>query len=416
MGVTHGGSAFCCLSLRDWSRILLFLLLFLCGSMRSAAVQILVLPNCTIIGITLPTANYSVNASCTSVVFSNVVVQGDMTLNISIAGIVMANPTAGCMLVTLDRIVVQTGATVAIDSTGYTETGGGPIVSIVIQSLIGNDGCLAFLGTFPPRTSVLVRGAQMVSSTSAAPMLPNLDPANPTRHKMIMLVNLVLTGNSSMIFFNSSLVATNPTSSFVIDGFYTTGDDAMTLSASSALTFRNCSVSTSNGDPIGFYNDILFTDSSYVTVTACVLTTTAGDEAFGISGSATFTRSSFVEISSCTMSAGGGYSAFVMSSPASFSDFKLHGDSINRNGRSRSRMGILLEKPRHLHELELLGVNRVQHEINRIIWICLLLEQQHVHRLQLLDDNCVQSDFSNGWWKCLVHRRCCRHGLQLLGG
>ena len=149
-----------------------------------------ILPNCTISGTTLPTADTTVNMSCTSVAFSNVVVTGNMTLNISISGIVAANPGSPNITVTISSMTLQGGATLAIDSRGYVGSGGEVTVSIMMQSLMGRDGCLVFLGSFTRMTSILISGAQMMSSTDAALMLPALDPHDPSWHKMVAFVLL----------------------------------------------------------------------------------------------------------------------------------------------------------------------------------------------------------------------------------
>ena len=271
--------------------IMLLDLLLFCANAVVAA-ETMFLPNCSTIGTTLPTADAAVNMSCTSVAFLNVVVQGSMTLNISISGIASANPTVEQITVTISNMTVRTGATLAIDSRGYAAVaaGGGvePRVSIMVDSLVGSDGCLLFLGSFPPGTTILVTEAQMKSSTSTAPVHPALDPQRlDAPRKMVMLINLSLTSNASMIFAGSSLVATNPTN-FIIEAFYITGEAPLAVSNGSSLAIRNCTIATGSGN------------------------------AFYMATTATFATCSHLVLSSCTMTAAGN-DAIFMNSPLSFS-------------------------------------------------------------------------------------------------
>ena len=120
----------------------------MCATSAAAAV----LSQCSTVSATLATVDTSVNTSCTSIAFSNVVVQGNMTLNISIAGIAMANPMATNINVSISSMTLQSGAILAIDSSGYAATGGiVPSVSIMIQSLVGSESCLVLIGSFPVR-------------------------------------------------------------------------------------------------------------------------------------------------------------------------------------------------------------------------------------------------------------------------
>ena len=59
--------------------------------------------SCVMINSTLPLANDTINASCTSVALVNVVAEGNMTINISLAAMVQANPTAANVTVTNDK-------------------------------------------------------------------------------------------------------------------------------------------------------------------------------------------------------------------------------------------------------------------------------------------------------------------------
>ena len=75
----------------------------------AAAVEV-VLPSCTTSSRTLPTVNSGVNVSCTSIAFSHVVASGSMTLNISISGMVTANPSSAKITVTISNMTVQAGS------------------------------------------------------------------------------------------------------------------------------------------------------------------------------------------------------------------------------------------------------------------------------------------------------------------
>ena len=134
----------------EWARHLLLILLEVLCVVGSSAAETL-LENYA----TLPTADTTVNVSCRNIVLSNVTVQGNMTLNISIAGMIMANPTSA-ISVTIVNMTVDRGGTLVFDSRGFTsatDVGGMSPLSIMIQTLNGNDGCLVFLGCFPPGTT-----------------------------------------------------------------------------------------------------------------------------------------------------------------------------------------------------------------------------------------------------------------------
>ena len=128
--------------------MLLVLTIFLLSNVGTVLSVDVIISSCSTVGITLATANSIVNVSCTSVVLSNVVVQGSMILNVSISGMMAANPDSPKIALTISKMTVQAGATLAIDSRDHSAPfGSGPTVSIMIESLVGNDGCLVFLGS-----------------------------------------------------------------------------------------------------------------------------------------------------------------------------------------------------------------------------------------------------------------------------
>ena len=77
---------------------------------------------CTLINSTLPVANDTINTSCTSVAFVNVTAQGNMMINLSIAAMVQANPTAMNLTVTMTNVSLLNGTVLLIDSGGSSST------------------------------------------------------------------------------------------------------------------------------------------------------------------------------------------------------------------------------------------------------------------------------------------------------
>ena len=77
---------------------------------------------CTVINSTLPLASDTINTTCTSVAFVNVIAQGNMMINLSIAAMVQANPTAINLKVTMKDVSLRSGAVLLIDSGGSSST------------------------------------------------------------------------------------------------------------------------------------------------------------------------------------------------------------------------------------------------------------------------------------------------------
>ena len=310
------------LSVFDAAKALLILPMIIVWLPQDVAADA-VLANCTTIGISLPTANASVNVSCPNLILSDVVLQGNMMLNISIAGIAMANPAAQAIGVSLLGVTVQSGATLAIDSSGYiassSAAGRGPTLSILIESLIGNDGCLVLIGAFPPGTTIVVSRAQMKSSSAAAPRLAMLDPFLLTFSKIVMLVNVSIAENSSLSFVNTIVAATSTTE--LICPFLITGVAPHLVANGSTVTYKNITVSAANGDAFRAKSPVTFFNKSTMTVSLCMISTSAssGGKAFFLELPVTFSHNSTFSISLCTVTSSAA-SAFVMNSAVGFFD------------------------------------------------------------------------------------------------
>ena len=172
---------------------------------------------CIMVNTSLPPGSDTINTSCTSVVFANVTAQGNMMINLSIGAMVQANPAAENITVTLRDLSLLDGAVLVIEgSSPYGAGGGGgggasstvPKISILVQSLVGSDGALVFIGSFPGGVSILVSDANMTASSVSAPRLDQFDLLNPAYAKVVMLVNLSLTNNASYVVQRSAFDAT----------------------------------------------------------------------------------------------------------------------------------------------------------------------------------------------------------------
>ena len=131
-------------------------------------------------------SNDVVNSSCTNITYVNVTASTSAVVNISIGSMILANPSAHAILVSLLRFSVIDGATIIIDCSGCDNNNNKvspallPVVSIYIMSLQGQNGALVFAGSFPNKTSILVTEANMTLDVgSSAPNLNWLDPFNP---------------------------------------------------------------------------------------------------------------------------------------------------------------------------------------------------------------------------------------------
>ena len=106
---------------------------------------------CIVMNSAIPLANDTINTTCTSVAFVNVVAQGNMMINLSIAAMIQANPTVMNLTVTMTNVSLFNGTVLLIDSSASPSTAS-LNVSIMIQDLKGSDGALVFRGSFPAGT------------------------------------------------------------------------------------------------------------------------------------------------------------------------------------------------------------------------------------------------------------------------
>ena len=188
-------------------------------SLMSLLLAIIVQPSlalipCIMANATLPPGSDTINTSCTSVVFENVTAQGSMMINLSVAAMMVqaSNRAAAIVMVSLRNLALLDGAVLAIDSSGYNSadsaSSSSPTISILVQSLVGTDGALVFIGSFPAGTSILVSDANMTASSTRAPRLAQFAPIDPSSGKIMMLVNLSLRNNASFVVQRSTFIAT----------------------------------------------------------------------------------------------------------------------------------------------------------------------------------------------------------------
>ena len=139
---------------------------------------------CFVANMALPTADDMIDANCTSVVLLNVVAEGNMIINLSISGIVLANPNAPSITVTISNLTLMAGAALVIDSRRAHYSFFPPMLSIKIQLLSGRNAALVFAGAFPRGSSILVSDMQMtIDNIAIAPKLPLFDIVNPGHAK-----------------------------------------------------------------------------------------------------------------------------------------------------------------------------------------------------------------------------------------
>ena len=217
-------------------------------------ILLLVTTTCTVEGVipcslsdTTLLSSDMIMSSCTSVVLSNVTFHGVGTFaNMSIGGILLANPTSPIITLSLLNCIVSGGAVVFIDGIVRGTMATMPVMpavstNILIQSLRGLNGAIVFRGSFPRHTSIIMTSTNMTADSQAiAPTLPSLDPYNATSAKMVMLVDLALVDNSSWTMQNSSLTVIGQVSWYAM---FVTG--SLVIANESALVMLNIMLSSS---------------------------------------------------------------------------------------------------------------------------------------------------------------------------
>ena len=247
---------------------------------------------CTLINSTFPLANDTINKTCTSVAFVNVTAQGNMMINLSIAAMVQANPTAMSLNVTMKNVSLLNGTVLLIDSGGASSTNS-PHVSIFIQNLRGTDGALVFRGSFPAGTSILVTDANMSAKSSAAPKLAQFDTLNPTYAKIVMLVNFSMRNNASFFVKGSIFTATNGIP------MYITGP--LLVANATIFEFASCNWTASSA-------------TSPYSYAFCMLSSPAS-----ISNASQWTFTSCSWTASTSLAGSVSYALYMLSSPATIS-------------------------------------------------------------------------------------------------
>jgi hypothetical protein len=186
---------------------------------------------------------------------SNVTVQGNMFLNVSVAAILRANPRAR-ITVSILNCTFRAGALLLIDSLGYVvpfvAVSRQPPVSITIAKIITIDGGTAIAGTFPPRTTILVQDSVMsISNNSIAPKASFLDVGGASNFgKLICLANLSLTTDSSLHIARSALVVLAPFNDACFPVLFV---GYVRLEARSSLAMLNSTIFSSARDAVAIW-------------------------------------------------------------------------------------------------------------------------------------------------------------------
>jgi hypothetical protein len=197
--------------------------------------------SCLEVNVALPLSNVTIDTSCAAIDFSNVTSRGRMTINISITAMLLANPAVPSLNISLEGLVLEQGSMLVIDSRGYLPRSGGasPNVDIVIRSLIGSNGALVFTGAFPAGTSILVTGANMIADSFQnvlTPVTTEFDPFAANFAELLLLANVTLSDNSTLIVMSSELQLTAST------GFSIALAGELNLLRGSAVSISNCTL------------------------------------------------------------------------------------------------------------------------------------------------------------------------------
>ena len=107
-------------------------------------------------------------------------------------------------------------------------------LSIMIKWMTAVNSGLAFAGSFPPGTSILVSDGNMtVDNSTIAPKFPMLDDLTNAASKMLLIADLKLTSNASLVIqrqlftVSLSLPMTNGSFALLITGNTTLNDMSM---------------------------------------------------------------------------------------------------------------------------------------------------------------------------------------------
>ena len=199
---------------------------------------------CTMINTTLASGGpFSVDKSCTNVTYVDVTLAGmNAALNISITSLALANAAARTVNISLLRIRLLDGAALVLDSRNNAQISTSNF-SIYIVRLVGRNGAVAFTGLFPPHTVILFANATMVADNSSrAPTLSALDKAQPFWAKLILMSDVALNDQSSLILHNvSSIVTLGEMNCSAV-----TMTGSLSIANASSLVFSSCYLNTTS--------------------------------------------------------------------------------------------------------------------------------------------------------------------------
>jgi hypothetical protein len=185
--------------------LVVFCLLVLSASCASDPSAI----SCSVVNQILPLANRTVDPACTTISLVGVVASGSMVVTINLTAALLLNPAAPNITVHISNMTLSVGAVLLIDARNYAPAvWGRPSVAIVMVRIKGTDGAVAIAGAFPRGSSILVQDLAMTANDVTAPKVAFLDVTNPRLAKILMLFNLTLADNSSLVITGCSLIVT----------------------------------------------------------------------------------------------------------------------------------------------------------------------------------------------------------------
>ena len=293
--------------------------------MRALALLLIVLDlsnaavPCTVVNATLPSVSDTIDPSCSSIALVNVTVPPNISLNISIAALAIANPSTSIVNVTLSALTLKAGAAVVVD--GFVDASSAtastsPNISIMIHSISSANGALVFHGVFPTRTSVLVSDAKMTADNATiASKMAIWDTYFPTYGKIVMLLDVTLSGYSSIAFQRCSFVVNASADIFPM---YLIG--AINVSNHSTMSLTNVTASATNQHALVLYKgQAAFTQLSNWLFNGCVFTSVSLNGLYADHASVSIASQSLWSLVSCTLttSAGAYASFYFLNTPLS---------------------------------------------------------------------------------------------------
>jgi hypothetical protein len=105
--------------------------------------------------------------SCATFILLNVTALKNAMININVASMVQANPSLASVWVRVANLTLTDGAVLVIDGGAVPAGSIGrdfPAVSMLIEGVVGRNGALVFIGTFPPKTTIEVKDCTMMAA------------------------------------------------------------------------------------------------------------------------------------------------------------------------------------------------------------------------------------------------------------